>query len=128
MIQRKFLIIGSLMAILAVGLGAFAAHGLKPHLTEYQISIFETGTRYHFYHTFAILWIALLADKLPSPKLNAIGWLFTIGIVFFSGSLYLLATRELIGIHWAFLGPMTPLGGLLFIIGWVILLVEAIKK
>ena len=127
MIQRRFLIIGSLMAVLAVALGAFAAHGLKPNLTEHQIRIFETGTRYHFYHTFAILIVALLADKLPAKKLNTIGWLFTIGILLFSGSLYLLAIRDLLGVTWSFLGPLTPLGGTLFIIGWVILLIEAIK-
>lgn len=115
------------MAILAVALGAFAAHSLKPNLTEYQIKIFETGTRYHFYHTFGILIIALFADKLPVKKLNIIGWLFTIGILLFSGSLYLLATRDLIGVTWSFLGPLTPLGGTLFIIGWAILLIEAMK-
>lgn len=116
------------MAILAVALGAFAAHGLKPNLTKYQISIFETGTRYHFYHTFGILIIALLADRLPQKRLNTIGWLFTTGIILFSGSLYLLATRDLLGITWSFLGPLTPIGGTLFIIGWTLLLIEAIKK
>lgn len=116
------------MAILAVALGAFAAHGLKPNLTEYQISIFETGTRYHFYHTFGLFIVALLADQLSTKRLNTVGWLFTVGIVFFSGSLYLLATRDLIGVTWSFLGPLTPIGGTLFIIGWTILLLEAIKK
>lgn len=126
-IQKRFLAIGSLMAALAVGIGAFAAHGLKPHLSVYEISIFETGVRYQFYHTFAIFIVALLADKCNPKRINVIGWLFTIGILLFSGSLYLLAVRGLLGVIWSFLGPITPLGGTLFIIGWVLLLVEVLK-
>ena len=126
-IQKRFLIIGSLVMILSVGLGAFAAHGLKPLLDAYQIDIFETGVRYQFYHGLGLLLLVFLAEKISLKKINRIGWLFTIGILFFSGSLYLLATKDLLGINAFFLGPITPLGGTLFIVGWTILLIEAIK-
>lgn len=127
MIQKRFLIIGSLMMVLAVAIGAFAAHGLKPQLSEYQVGIFETGVRYQFYHALGLFIVALLVDKFSIKRLNAVGWLFAVGILFFSGSLYLLATKDLTGINAAFVGPITPLGGTLFIIGWTILLLEAIK-
>lgn len=126
-IQKRFLIVASLMMVLAVAIGAFAAHGLKPQLTEYQIGIFETGVRYQFYHAFGLFVVALLVDKFSVKKLNTIGWLFTVGIILFSGSLYLLATKDLTGIYTSFVGPITPLGGTLFIAGWILLLLEAIK-
>lgn len=125
--QKRFLIIASLMGGVSVAIGAFAAHSLKPQLTDYQIGIFETGVDYQFFHTFAIFMVVLLADKLPRKALNTVGWLFTVGILFFSGSLYLLACKDILGVAVGFLGPITPIGGTLFIVGWGILLWNAIK-
>lgn len=113
---------GAIIIALAVIIGAFGAHGLKGHLSEYQLNIFETGNRYHFYHGFGILLIAALSNFISSKKLQLIATLLIIGVVLFSGSLYLLASRELLGIsHWRFLGPLTPIGGVFFILGWTYL-------
>lgn len=127
MVQKKFLIIGSLMAMSSVAIGAFAAHGLKPQLTNYQIDIFKTGVDYQFYHALGILIIAILADKIPVRAINIIGWCFTLGIILFSGSLYLLACQEILTANLKFLGPITPLGGTFFIIGWSLLFWNALK-
>ncbi len=100
---------GAVLMFLAVALGAFAAHGLKARLTPEMLTVFETGVRYHVYHALALL--ALGAARGPDKA----GWCFIAGIVVFSGSLYVLAlTGE------KRLGMITPLGGLLFLAGWVI--------
>ena len=119
-LSNKFLKIGALVGAAAVGIGAFGAHGLKPLLSEYQIAIFEKGVQYQFYHAFAILAIGLLLQKNPnSPWLRRSGWLFLAGIIGFSGSLFLLACRDLLpfSVFWA--GPVTPLGGICFLAGWI---------
>jgi len=119
--QRTYIIItqGAILVSLAVIIGAFGAHGLKPHLTAYQLDIFETGNRYHFYHGLGVLALAPLANYLSANKLKITVTLLILGVLLFSGSLYLLATRELLGItNWKFLGPLTPIGGVFFIIGW----------
>ena len=98
---------------LAVGLGAFGAHALKSRLTPDMLAIFETGVRYQVYHALALLLLAALRGP------NKSGWCFTAGIVLFSGSLYLLA---LTGVRkW---GAVTPIGGLLFLAGWLIMLLQ----
>jgi uncharacterized membrane protein YgdD (TMEM256/DUF423 family) len=115
--QKLFLITGSIAMAMAVGLGAFGAHGLKNMLTDEMLDIFETGVRYHFYHAIGLLLIGFLAQQLPSSSLlQWSGWLMTGGILVFSGSLYILATT---GIRW--LGAITPLGGLCFIASWILL-------
>ena len=102
---------GAGFMFLAVGLGAFGAHALKTRLTPDMLAIFETGVRYQVYHALALLLLA--AVRGPSKA----GWCFTAGIVLFSGSLYLLA---LTGVRkW---GAVTPIGGVLFLIGWLILM------
>jgi uncharacterized membrane protein YgdD (TMEM256/DUF423 family) len=118
---RKFLLLASLSGMFAVVLGAFGAHILKKMLHVDQVQIFETGIRYHFYHTFALIAVAILARYLPQRWIVAAGWLFVVGILFFSGSLYLLALVEPLGLHNAtpVLGPMTPIGGLLLMGGWL---------
>jgi len=128
MMQKRFLILGCLMAIFSVMIGAFAAHGLKPQLTEYQIGIFDTGVEYQFYHSFAILTLGLLANQVPTKWINRAGWLFVLGILCFSGSLYLLACKDILGISAKILGPITPLGGTFFIIGWAVLMVGILKS
>jgi uncharacterized membrane protein YgdD (TMEM256/DUF423 family) len=120
--DKKFLQLGAILGALAVGIGAFGAHGLKPHLSPYQIEIFEKGVQYQFYHALALLATGLLLLQSPgNSRLRWAGWLFVAGIVFFSGSLYLLACRDLIVIPVAWVGPVTPLGGLCFLGGWIAL-------
>ena len=120
--DKKFLQLAAILGALAVGIGAFGAHGLKPHLSQYQIDIFEKGVQYQFYHALALLATALLLRQSPGNIwLRRAGWLFFAGIVFFSGSLYLLACRDLLAIPVAWVGPVTPLGGVCFIGGWIAL-------
>jgi uncharacterized membrane protein YgdD (TMEM256/DUF423 family) len=111
---------------LAVALGAFGAHSLKESLAPEMLHVFETGVMYQIYHTMALLACGALAGKFTT--LNA-GRFFISGMFAFSGSLYLLSTRSLLGIEtWKWLGPITPLGGLCFIIGWVLLFAAFGKK
>ncbi|WP_148898382.1 DUF423 domain-containing protein [Fodinibius salinus] len=115
--QKLFLIIGSLAMAVAVALGAFGAHGLKEMLTQEMLDIFETGVRYHFYHAIGLLFIGVITHWLPdSLLLQWSGWLMVAGIVIFSGSLYSLSIS---GLRW--LGAITPVGGLCFIAGWIML-------
>ena len=127
--QKTFGIISAAYGALAVILGAFGAHALKERLDVYSLEIFNKGVQYQFYHVAALLAVALLADKIQARTLTFAGWFFTAGILFFSGSLYLLATRSLMGTEGLtpILGPITPLGGLCFIIGWILLLVSFTK-
>jgi uncharacterized membrane protein YgdD (TMEM256/DUF423 family) len=126
--SSKWIAWAALFGALAVGIGAFGAHGLKPRLTEYQVQIFEKGVQYHFYHALAMLAVGILAAQSPSRWLERAGWLFLIGIACFSGSLYLLACRDLLpfGVAWA--GPVTPLGGLCFLAGWLLVAWHARQK
>ena len=119
---KLFLSIGSISGALAVMLGAFGAHGLKDKLSEEMLKVWQTGVEYHFYHTFALLAVGLLALKFQSGFLNASGWSFLAGTVIFSGSLYALS---LSGVK--ILGAITPIGGLMFIVGWILLAVAVIK-
>ena len=114
--DRFFFISGSLSAFLAVALGAFAAHGLKTKLSPEMFNIFEVGVRYHMYHALALLAVAWASTRWPGTSVTAAGWLFLVGTVIFSGSLYLLS---LTGLRW--LGAITPIGGLAFLIGWLLL-------
>ncbi|OAS21458.1 DUF423 domain-containing protein [Paenibacillus oryzisoli] len=120
--MKLFLILGSLNAFLSVALGAFGAHILKAKIPD-KIDVFQTGVHYHMIHAVALLVIALLADKLGNTSLvNASGWAIFIGIILFSGSLYGLS---LTGIK--VFGPITPLGGLSFLVGWILLAIAAFK-
>lgn len=117
-----FLRLAALLGAFTVAIGAFGAHGLKPKLTEYQLSIFEKGVQYQFVHTLALLAVGLLLQQHPDNAwLQRAGWAFVIGIAFFSGSLYLLACRDLLAFPVGWAGPVTPLGGLGFIAGWAML-------
>jgi len=112
-----FLILGSINGFLAVALGAFAAHGLRNAISPELLNTFQTGVQYHMYHALALLGVGLLALYYPAQSAVRIsGWLFVLGIVLFSGSLYVLA---LSGIRW--LGAITPLGGVAFLAGWTLL-------
>lgn len=109
-----FLSLAAISGFLAVSIGAFGAHGLESVLNTDSMRTYQTGVQYHFYHTLALFGVGLLAMQIePSRILNIAGWAFVAGIVLFSGSLYLLSVS---GIRW--LGAITPLGGLAFLIGW----------
>lgn len=122
-------IITFILGALAVGLGAFGAHALAGVMDEYGKEIYNTGNRYHFYHTLLMLFICILITIKGSNQLLSIAWYFSlIGIIFFSGSLYLLATRAGHSIPGYILGPITPLGGTFFLGSWVLLLIYAFKN
>lgn len=114
--ERTFLLVGALVAGLAVAAGAFGAHGLRGRLTPDMLAVFETGARYQMYHALGLLAVAWVASTRPGPATTAAGWLFTAGILLFSGSLYALALTGLRG-----LGAVTPLGGMCFLAGWLAL-------
>ena len=115
--ERFFFAAGSLTAFLGVALGAFAAHSLKSRLTPEMLDIFEVGVRYQMYHALGLFVVAWASSRWPESNFNPAGWAFIIGIIIFSGSLYLLS---LTGIRW--LGAITPAGGIAFLIGWAILI------
>ncbi len=126
--MRFLLILAPLYGMTAVVLGAFGAHALKNKLGADALVSYETGVRYQLVHAILLLVLALWHRHAPSPMLVASGVCVASGILLFSGSIYLLATRELTGLAWGrILGPITPLGGLLLIIGWALLLVWAIR-
>tara|TARA_B000000475_G_scaffold228909_1_gene193828 strand:- start:449 stop:817 length:369 start_codon:yes stop_codon:yes gene_type:complete len=116
------LISGSIFSMLSVILGAFGAHYLKNTLSEYSLSIFQTGVFYQFIHSLGILFIALLSHSLDNINLNLSIWFFISGIFLFSGSLYLLALTD---VKW--LGAITPIGGMFFILGWFTLIIKSFK-
>jgi len=120
--------IAAIAGFTAVVIGAMGAHALKPYLSEYQIAIFEKGVHYHFYHTLAILAVAVLQKIVGDDnRLKWAGLFFLAGIICFSGSLYLLACRDLLAFPVGWAGPVTPLGGLLFMAGWVMVFLSAKK-
>ena len=127
--SSKYLMIAGLTGAVAVAIGAFGAHGIKPHLDEYQLGIFKTGNQYHFYHALAMLLVAFLMSMNSTRYNKWAFYSFLIGVILFSGSLYLLATRTLLGIEeWKWLGPMTPIGGVFFILGWLMIAYAAFKE
>ncbi|MYM63711.1 DUF423 domain-containing protein [Pseudomaricurvus sp. HS19] len=117
---RMFVALAAASGLLAVVLGAFGAHGLKGKLPEAMLNAYSTGVQYHFYHTLALLLVALLLQRLTSVWLLWSGWLFVAGMLLFSGSLYALALGAP---RW--LGPVTPIGGLCFMAGWLCLFIGA---
>ncbi|MBK8042772.1 MAG: DUF423 domain-containing protein [Haliscomenobacter sp.] len=119
--RKLFLRLGSALGMFAVMIGAFGAHTLRPLLTPESFSNFETGVKYHLVHSLAILGVAALLHFGRKKSLGVAGWLFAGGVVCFSGSLYLLSTREVHGLSVEWLGPITPLGGILLIVAWGLL-------
>jgi uncharacterized membrane protein YgdD (TMEM256/DUF423 family) len=113
-VAKLFVLLGCLFALAAVVIGAFGAHGLKARLTPDLLAVYQTGVQYHFYHALGLILVGLLLQHLPqSVALRVAGWSMAAGIVFFSGSLYLLA---LSGQKW--LGAVAPIGGSAFIFAW----------
>lgn len=126
--NKKMLFAIVATGILAVVIGAFGAHGLKPKLTPDQLITYQTGVSYHFYHLMAMSFAYVLSMLHPSKWNHIAFWSFAIGILMFSGSLYLLSTRALIGLTtYKWLGPITPIGGLSFIFGWISIMISALK-
>jgi uncharacterized membrane protein YgdD (TMEM256/DUF423 family) len=127
--QKSFLIIGTILAGLAVVLGAFGAHGLKKLVGPETISTYQTGVQYQMYHALALLILGVLYERLQNSLLNFAGIFFIGGVVLFSGSLYLLASLKAMNkVGTTGIGLITPIGGLLFIIGWILLLISLLKK
>ena len=119
--DKTFLLVGALAGFLAVAFGAFGAHALRARLSPEMLAVFETGARYQMYHALAIVLVALILGRLDGWLVRTAGWMFTAGIVLFSGSLYALA---LTGV--TTFGAVTPLGGLAFLIGWGLLVVAGL--
>lgn len=120
--HKPFLITACILAALAVILGAFGAHGLKQIVPPETVTTFDTGVRYHFYHVFALVVTAMLYEKSHKGWIKFAGISFIIGIILFSGSLYLLTilkATETVGL--SRIGIITPFGGLFFIAGWIAL-------
>lgn len=122
MTDRQLTILAALNLMVAVGAGAFGAHGLKRMLTPELLSVWQTGVLYHLVHALGLFAIALLGARFGSPLLSAAGWVMFVGIVLFSGSLY---TLSLTGIHW--LGAVTPLGGTAFLAAWAMVALAAYR-
>src|SRR5678815_3292572 len=123
MSSSGWLAVGAIAAGIGVAIGAFGAHGLKSRVDPQMLAVFETGVRYHLYHALALLAVAWVSSRSMSPLPSAAGWAFVAGILLFSGSLYLLV---LTGTKW--LGAITPLGGLAFLLGWVLLAASAFAR
>ncbi|MGF7040705.1 DUF423 domain-containing protein [Mucilaginibacter lappiensis] len=126
--NKQIIITASVFGMLAVITGAFGAHGLKALLPASQLEVWHTAVQYNFYHVFALLFLSTFA-KFKNRLITLAYYFFTFGIVCFSGSLYLLSCRSILGWDWLIaLGPITPLGGLLFILGWLMLALAALRN
>ncbi|MHA6279286.1 DUF423 domain-containing protein [Salinimicrobium sp. CAU 1759] len=124
--NRNVLIWGAVLGITAIILGAFAAHGLKPHLSLENVQTFETGVKYQMYHALFLLFLG--SSPVASEKVKRICFYLTLfGVLFFSGSIYLLATNSLTSYDFKVLGPFTPVGGSLMIFAWIVLLISFFK-
>lgn len=128
--NRTFLIVASLSGTIAVILGAFGAHGLQNITQDEKILHgFQTAVQYQMYHSLALLTVAMIYEKLQGKLLKWSGNCFIIGIILFPGSLYLLTLFKIQGSSAVKIaGPITPIGGVFFIAGWLLLLVAAIRK
>jgi uncharacterized membrane protein YgdD (TMEM256/DUF423 family) len=121
--MKIFILIGSLNAFLGVALGAFGAHGLKSRVAPEMLIVWQTGVQYHLVHALALLLIGILCHLMPEPALvRSAGWLIMVGIVLFSGSLYVMVLSGVKA-----LGIITPLGGVAFLVGWLLLIIAAWK-
>ncbi|MCR2821315.1 DUF423 domain-containing protein [Lederbergia panacisoli] len=121
--MKIFIIIGAINAFLAVALGAFGAHGLEGKLEPKYLEVWKTGVTYQMFHALGLIAIGIIGRNIPvSSLLSWSGWTMLIGIVLFSGSLYILSTSGI-----KILGAITPLGGVAFLVSWVLLIIFAVK-
>ncbi len=125
--DKKIISTAALFGMIAIILGAFGAHKLKEVLTLEQLNTFETGVKYQMYHALLLLFVGMNATLSLKTK-NAIYFLTLFGVVFFSGSIYALATNSLTAFDFRMIGFITPIGGLLLIMAWSVLLVSYLKK
>ena len=125
--RKNFLRLGAILMALGVILGAFGAHGLQDMVSPERIDIFETGVRYQVYHSLGVLLIGVLLYFRKTSLMPWAGWLFIAGIAFFSGSLYLLTFAEVFKLPTSLIGPITPIGGLLFVAAWVVLAISTFQ-
>ena len=112
--SNSWILIGAISCVLCVMIGAFGAHGLKDILNEYSKNIYEKGNLYHFFHSLALIINGLLAKSFTDLNFDFSGYLFVVGIILFSFSLYALAVTDI-----KILGAVTPVGGICFILGWL---------
>ena len=127
--HKGFIRTAAIIGSLSVALGAFAAHALKETISDYAVNIFETGVRYQFYHVFALLAAGILYKEFHNKFIKWSGIFFIAGIILFSGSLYCLTYIKgavMPGYNW--IGAITPIGGLAFILGWLFLFIGCFKK
>ncbi|MDP6339564.1 MAG: DUF423 domain-containing protein [Candidatus Marinimicrobia bacterium] len=117
--MKNWIILGASLAALAVILGAFGAHGLKSKVSPEDLAIFETGVRYHMYHALGLILIGILGFHYNADMIQLPAVLLSVGILVFSGSLYILV---LTGLRW--MGAITPIGGIALIAGWVMLIIK----
>jgi len=126
--KKRIIITASVFGALAVIAGAFGAHAMQSILSPKGMEVWHTAVQYQFYHVFALLFLSTLT-RIKTRFIKDCYYLFTVGIIFFSGSLYLLACEDLRRWGWVtIVGPITPIGGLLFIGGWITLVINAIKN
>jgi len=125
--QKKILLLAAILGAITIAIGAFGAHGLKKIVAVASVSSFETGVRYQMYHVIALLFLGT-TSKVQLHYLKWATHLFLAGIVLFSGSIYILALKEYMPFSIRFLGPITPLGGLSFILGWISIGMGVLKK
>ncbi|MCI2839700.1 MULTISPECIES: DUF423 domain-containing protein [Staphylococcus] len=119
--MKVFIILGALCTMMAVGTGAFGAHGLEGKLSDKYMSVWEKAVNYQMYHGLGLIMIGIISGT-TSINVNWAGWLLFFGIVLFSGSLYILALTQI-----RILGAITPIGGILFIVGWLMLIIATFK-
>ena len=125
--NKRIILTAAFFGALAVVFGAFGAHSLKALIDTYALTIWAKGVEYQFYHVFALLFLSTFG-RFRNKLVDWSYYCFTAGIVLFSGSLYLLATREILQLSFVnFVGPITPIGGLFFIAGWVLLFLAALR-
>ena len=125
--KRKLIITAAILGIIAIILGAFGAHALKKVLSIEQLVTFETGVRYQMYHALFLLFIGLM-DNVTEKTKKTICFLVVFGVILFSGSIYLLATNDLTAFDFKSIGFLTPIGGLLLIMAWGVLLASSLNK
>ena len=125
--ERKIILTGAFLGVLAIILGAFGAHALKAVLSAEQLTSFETGVRYQMYHAFFLFFVAT-RKELSLKALKVIYNLVVAGVLFFSGSIYLLTTKNVTSVDFKIIGFVTPIGGLLLIFAWIVLFVTFFKK
>ena len=125
--DKKILSTGAILGMIAIILGAFGAHALKKVLSIEQLSTFETGVRYQMYHALFLLLIGMM-DNITEKTKKTIYYLVLSGVILFSGSIYLLATNDLTSFDFKTIGFLTPIGGLLLIMAWGVLLVASLNK